>query len=226
MALRPVAFYAVADERHFLGLVALLNSLRLHGHEQPLVVADCGLAAWQRDLLSPHVELASVEAGPSPYLLKPVLPLERPAEIMVLADVDLLVLRSLDQLLRQPHPVVAFIDPVGHRFHCEWAELLDLPGIRRMPYLNSGFLVLKGAPGGSILRLVADRQKRVNVEQIRARGGRPEDPFYYADQDVWNAVISAILPPSELGRPPADLASHPPFRELRAGDGPLRYPDG
>jgi hypothetical protein len=39
MAVRPVAFYAVSDSAHFIGLVALVNSLRLAGHTEPLLVA-------------------------------------------------------------------------------------------------------------------------------------------------------------------------------------------
>ena len=30
------AFYCVADERYFLGLVGMLNSLRLLGHREPV----------------------------------------------------------------------------------------------------------------------------------------------------------------------------------------------
>jgi len=42
MAVGPVAFYAVSDAAHFLGLVGLLNSLRMAGHHEPLFVADSG----------------------------------------------------------------------------------------------------------------------------------------------------------------------------------------
>ena len=45
------AFYCVADERYFLGAVGLVNSLRLLGHGEPIVLLDCGLTGEQRDLL-------------------------------------------------------------------------------------------------------------------------------------------------------------------------------
>ena len=48
------AFYCVADERYFLGAVAVVNSLRLHGHTEPVFVGDCGLTSRQRELLDPH----------------------------------------------------------------------------------------------------------------------------------------------------------------------------
>ena len=48
-----VAFYAVTG-RDFFGAVALLNSLRLLGHDEPLLVVDCGMTARQRELLAEH----------------------------------------------------------------------------------------------------------------------------------------------------------------------------
>ena len=35
-------FYTVADARFWLGAVALVNSLRLVGHKEPVVVLDLG----------------------------------------------------------------------------------------------------------------------------------------------------------------------------------------
>jgi hypothetical protein len=214
MSLRPVAFYSIANEPHFIGLVALLNSLRLHGHADPFVVADCGLAPWQRDLLAPHAELLQV-AGASPLLMKPLAPLERPAETMTLVDADVIVLRSLTPLLEAARSgVVVFADPVAHRFDPRWESLLELPPLRQQPYVNSGLVVL-GAGGRGVLELVADKQAHIDLELTRARRGRPSDPFYYSDQDVWNAVLASAIPPERLEILPAELAPHPPFT---AGD--------
>jgi hypothetical protein len=211
MAVSPVAFYAVANEPHFLGLVALLNSLRLQGHLDPLLVADCGLAGWQRELLVPHAEVVEADRGIPPHLLKPVLPRARPAEKMVLLDVDLVAVRPLTPLLDETAAVVAFADPVAHRFHPEWAELLDLPPIRPHTYLNSGFFVLNGGVGRSVLDVVAVKQEKIDAAKSRYAGGRSSSPFYYLDQDVWNAVLASSVDPGELVVEPADLAPHPPF---------------
>ena len=43
-AMTEVAFYCVAGERYFLGAVALVNSLRLVGHREPVFLLDCGLS--------------------------------------------------------------------------------------------------------------------------------------------------------------------------------------
>jgi hypothetical protein len=229
MAVRPVALYTVANDRHFLGLVALLNSLRLQGHEEPLLVGDCGLTDWQRRLLEGHAEVEAVPRDRLPYLLKPVVPRSQPAETMALLDADLIVLRRLDDLLRGARPVVAFADPVAHRFHPELATLLGLPALRPGPYVNSGVFVLTGDRGRAVLDLVGEKQGLVDDDATRDRGGRPENPFYYADQDVWNAVLSSSVDPAEIEVLPGDLAPHPPFRGLHpVGAGSLRmaYADG
>ncbi len=44
-------FYTVTDAEFFPGTVALLNSLRLMGHREPLVVLDDGSATEQRERL-------------------------------------------------------------------------------------------------------------------------------------------------------------------------------
>ena len=51
-----VTFYTITDERFFIGTVAMVNSLRLMGHEQRVVALDCGLSKRQRDLLSSECE--------------------------------------------------------------------------------------------------------------------------------------------------------------------------
>src|SRR5215207_7961449 len=48
------AFYTVANARHFIGVVALLNSLRLAGHTEPIRLMDAGLTDEQRTLLANH----------------------------------------------------------------------------------------------------------------------------------------------------------------------------
>ena len=47
----PVGFFTIADATYFLGLVALVNSLRLQGHADPITVLDLGLRAEQREAL-------------------------------------------------------------------------------------------------------------------------------------------------------------------------------
>ena len=91
------AFYCVADERYFLGAVGLVNSLRLHGHREPIFLLDCGLTGDQRRLLGAEVELLDGAGIEAPWLAKTVAPLRRPAETVVLIDTDMIVTRPLHE---------------------------------------------------------------------------------------------------------------------------------
>ncbi len=82
-----------------------------------------------------------VQAPPEapPYLLEDVAPLAHPAEVMVLIDVDMIVSRSLGELIERAAEgrVVAF--GTGYdRFVAEWATLLGLGELRRHQYVSSG----------------------------------------------------------------------------------------
>ena len=228
MAVRPVAFYAVSDKDHFLGLLALLNSLRLAGHVEPLLVADCGLAPWQRNLLAGHAEVVAVEAPFAPHLLKPVLPLEHPAGVMALLDADLIVLRSLAPLLESAAAgrIVAFADPVSDRFDPTWEVLLNLPPLRRQPYVNSGLVVLPRDPGTRVLQAAATGRLQVDYARTRPAGGHPSDPFYYLDQDVLNAILASLLEPDDVEILETRLVPHPPFAGLRRMGDRYGYKDG
>ncbi len=99
MTVDPLAFYTVCDHRHFVGAVALVNSLRLVGHDEPIRLLDCGLTAGQRELLGREVTLVPAPDDRPPYLLKPAAPLAQPAEVMALLDADMLVTRRFDELV-------------------------------------------------------------------------------------------------------------------------------
>src|SRR5262245_53385185 len=97
------AFYCVCDEKHFFGLVALVNSLRLQGHDDTVYVLECGLGRWQRVVLAQDREVAVFEVGGAthPMLLKTVLPLARPAHTMILVDVDVIFTGRVDSLVEE-----------------------------------------------------------------------------------------------------------------------------
>src|SRR5947208_2110192 len=109
---RSLSIYAVVERRHFLGAVALINSLRLHGHGQPIVLLDCGLDDRQRELLSREATILTAPRSTAPHLLKAVAPLERPDELMLLIDTDIIVTQPLAPLFERAEEgkVVAFAD--------------------------------------------------------------------------------------------------------------------
>jgi hypothetical protein len=227
------AFYAVANARHFVGAVALLNSLRLLGHDEPFRLVDAGLTDAQRALLADHVELLPAPDGVPPVHLAPYGPRQRAAAVQVILDADIIAVRPLTDLITTGRKgiLVGFVnDPPNHdRFFPEWGPALGLGPLRRRPYLNAGQFVLPGAMNGLLLDRWIEGQHRIGVAGTRYGRASLSDPFYFADQDVVNAVLAASLDDAEMDVREHRLAPHPPFARLRLLDQAglvCGYPDG
>jgi hypothetical protein len=232
--IRGTAFYCVADAANFLGAVGLLNSLRLLGHGEPFFLLDCGLTDEQRALFEPHARLVPAPLDSHPAMLKSVLPLSRPADVMVLLDADVLVVCDLRRLVETAASgrVVAFENDVD-RYRHEWAERLDLEPMPRRPYVNSGHLLLPAQWGLPLLREFEHALSRLDLARTVVRGGPPrteslDDVFFYTDQDVFNALLAARVPGQDVHLLEARLAPFPPFTGLHADPRTLRceHPDG
>ena len=224
------AFYCASSELYFPGAVALINSLRLHGHDEPIFLLDCGLTPAHRRLLEQEATIVAGKPDTPPYLLKTIAPRLHPAETMMLIDVDMVVTKPLTPLfeLASPGRVVAFEND-AHRFVAEWGELLELGPTTRRPYVSSGLVVLGGELGSEVLRLWHDRQGRVDYERSYFGRDEPGYPFRFLDQDVLNAILCTSLGSDELAVIEQRLAAIPPFGDLRVLDEKrLRcaYPDG
>ena len=214
------AFYCVADARYFTGAVGLVNSLRLLGHRDPVLLLDCGLTGDQRELLAPEVELVAAPEDRPPWLLKTVAPLERPADVMVLLDTDMVATRPLGELFERAAAgrLVAFTDP-ANRFDPDWGELLRLSAPRRGgTYVSSAALAVDRDLGAEVLGLLADRQSVVDFEKTFWREDETGYPFRYADQDVLNAILATSVPAERLDALDARLAPTPPFDGLAVAD--------
>jgi hypothetical protein len=126
-----VTFYAVSDERFFVGMVGLINSLRLMGYEQRVVVLDCGLTEHQRNVLNPECELVVLPDSQAlnPQLLKPFANLMHPKGTVVILDSDLVITRPLDPMLQAARngKVCVCADPESERWFAEWEQLFGLP---------------------------------------------------------------------------------------------------
>jgi len=225
------AFYCVADARYFLGAVGTINSLRLHGHREDVVVCDCGLTPPQRELLAGEAEIVDAPAGSPPTLLKTIAPLARPAATMVLIDTDMIATRPLDELIgaARAGAVVAFRNDT-ERHVPAWGEVLDLGPVRRQPYVSFGFLAMPGELGARVLELVGERQAAIDFDRTYWREQRITDyPLLYADQDVLNAVLASRVDADALEAIDQRLAPLPPFTGLRVVDetrGRCAYTDG
>ena len=218
-AIPPIAFYCVADDRYFLGAVALLNSLRVLGHADPVLVLDCGLNPAQREMLAPQATLVDPSTDTPPWLQKTVAPLRYPADVMVLLDADMIVTRSLSPLIEEASRgrLVAFRNPID-RFVPEWGEMLQLGRIPRRPYVCSGAVCVDRSLGTQVLSLLEDRQEMIDFQQTYWRRNVASYPFLFGDQDVLNAVIAARVDGDHLIALPERLAATPPFDDLRLLD--------
>jgi hypothetical protein len=206
----------VADSRYWLGAVALVNSLRLAGHSEDVVVLDAGFTPKQRAILGQAVELVTPPSVRAPFLMRWFAPLER-GGAAVLLDADLVVLQPLAPVL-EPGRVVAFVDRLATRGFAEWEELVG-PLAHAHPYVNSGFLALPGDFAPVVLGRLRDAQQRVDLGSaaLLGRGSIPE-PFYFADQDVVNAVLRAVVPADRLRALEHRLAPTEPWDEVRVED--------
>lgn len=233
-SLAEVAFYSVSDASAFVGVAGLINSLRLLGHDEPLLLLDCGLTPEQRALLEPHVRLVHGPPATHPALLKSWCPLAHPTEVMVLLDADIIVTRSLADLIEEARAgrLVVFQDDLG-RFHPDWGELLGLGPLPRRPYVNSGHVVVPRALSHDVLGELQHALARLDLADALPRGGPPRtlsrsDPFFYTDQDALNAVLAARVATDRIVTLDSRLAPFPPFRGLTSDAMTLacRYEDG
>jgi len=210
-----IAIYSVCDSRFFLGLVALINSLRIHGHNERIFVTDCGLQESERRIISQEATLLSAPQD-APYLLKYVGPTTHPADVMVMLDADIIVTRPLTPLTVRARrgKFVAFVDRLHDRFFPEWQRLLDLPELRRQPYVNSGFFLAPRERGLALLASLQKGQPHIDMGRTFLGSDAPDYPFFFPDQDVLNAVLSAETERDELEFMNYELAPHPPFTGL------------
>jgi hypothetical protein len=215
----PTAFYCVTGRDFFPGAVALLNSLRLMGHSEPLLVLDCGMEPRQRELLEPHVTIVPAPRRAPPSLLKFVAPLSHPAPAMIVLDADIIVTRPLTELIEEASRgrLVAFEND-GQRFFPEWAKLLDLGAVRRGPYLSTSALFVSEALAERFMPLADDRQMEVDRSDTWLGEGPDSHPLYYLDQDVLNAVVASTLPADRIVSLDRRLSANPPFVGLRLVD--------
>jgi hypothetical protein len=232
-ALPSAAFYCVASGTYFLGAVGLVNSLRLLGHTEPIFVLDRGLSRAQRELLGREVTLVPTPDDTTPFLLKTVAPLGHPAEVMVLLDADIIVTRPLTDLIeRASRGQVLAVEHGQDRFFPEWGELLGLSKASHRPYVTSSVVLAGGDVGGRVLRLMHEAQPQIEIERTPYAVPNPDfaslgdafaetmagNPFFYADQDVLNAVLACEIPPSQVELLDRSAEAIVPFTGLRVAD--------
>ena len=200
--------FTMGSEHYFLGVVALLNSLRLTGHTMPLTVLDAGLAGWQRGLLEPHCDLRDARPELSVFLQKMDAPLASDADVVLMLDSDMIVCGSLAPVIGDARSgkVCAFRDSeqeARQRWFAEWEELFALRSpLRKEHYVNAGVVVVSTRRTPEFLPRWSEVCESVADQPMLWNSAGPSDPLWLADQDPLNALLQSELPPGSTVRYP------------------------
>lgn len=203
-ASNKLTFYTVSDARYFLGTVGLVNSLRLTGHDDVVVVLDCGLTPEQKDLLSSqcHIVEFPKDISANPQLLKPFPYLLNPTGTIAIIDSDIIVTRSLLPLanLANNGKICAYPDITPHRWCDRWQELFALKQeLRHQPYITTGLVIFSTVHWSWLLERWWQVCKQILPHRTNFSGGTThDDPLAWADQDALNALLMSEIPQTAL----------------------------
>jgi hypothetical protein len=209
------AFYTVCTSTFFPGVVALLNSLRLTGHHEDLVILDVDLRPEQRSRLEGHCRLVHLdtETGINPLLLKGFPEAIGAEDVVVMIDCDIIVTGSLIpavELAREGR-ICAYPDADHDRWFAEWEQVFSLAAPpRRETYVNSGFVVFSAKHWPGLLGRWRELSEAIPTNATRAGGARKDTPYWDGDQDALNALLMSEIPPGALHLLPRNEApTHP-----------------
>jgi len=221
-----VTYYTVANDKFFVGVVCLVNSLRLTGNEGEIVVLDQGLTSEQRSLLEGHATLVTEEAifGDTVsderrvFLAKPYPRVMRPTGIVVIIDSDVIVTSSLSPAMEAAREgrITAYPNPRSVRVFEEWRSIFDLGSpLRDQPYVGAGFLAFSMDHWPSLL----DRWWECCLAVADGRGNDVPQAVEQLDQDALNALLMSEFPAKALEiRPMEESASFSPLNEAKLID--------
>ncbi len=221
----PATFYTVTDAEFFPGTVALLNSLRLVGHREPLVVLDNGLTPEQRERLDRVATVVDVPEGSGsmpPPTLKPFPHLLDATGTVAIIDSDMIVCASLAPALSlaREGKICLYAAPDWPsdraRWFPEWHELFALRApLRRQPYLNNGFVVFSTEQWPHLLEDWWVACSRIPPGSVFTS---QEHALRLGDSDALNAILMSEVDPESVVLPADGLQAAPGDEVVVADD--------
>ena len=221
----PVRFFTIADARHFPGLVALVNSLRLQGHTDPITVLDLGLHDAQREALRAECDLVVPPAHSHrhPWLLEPQACMLRDAETVVYIDADIIVTDSLDRVIDAARNgrICVYADVPPTRWFADWEHIFGLGRPpRRQTYVNAGFLAFSSTAFPDLLPRWFDCCDRLVDQPTYLDTGSLDSPMALSSQDALNAILMSEVAPDLIAfqRPEAEAQGPDQLARTRVVD--------
>ncbi len=217
-AAAPVRFFTMADSENFIGLLALVGSLRLQGHDDPLTVLDLGFTADQRSVLEGLCDTVHVDgiAGRHPWFLAPY-PYRLHAEgVVVYIDSDVIVTSRLDHafVAARRGMLCAASDP-ARRWFADWGPIFGLQRpLRRQVYVSAAFVAFSTMQFPHLLR----RWWECCDHLAQRLGSPPSDrtnPIALPDQDALNALLMSEEPAGSIELLPQNAAAQGPSELAR-----------
>jgi len=201
--LERIHLFTIADQDYFLGLAALVNSLRFHGCEAPLTVLDLGLTPSQREIFGAHCEFLSRPdlAGLHPWLLHPYACTLRPADIVIYVDADVIVTQPLDEIVdcARRGQICVFRDTAATRWFMEWQSIFCLRvSPRHQTYANAGFLAFSTKHFPTLLSRWSECCRLLVGARTIYDARAMASPTALAGQDALNAVLMSEIAPGQV----------------------------
>lgn len=196
------SFFTVSNSGYFLGLVGLVNSLRLNGHREPIVVADTGLDPEQCALLADHVELEQLprDEVSNPTQYKAFARSRAPRGVVCIIDSDIIVTASLLSIMQcaEAGAICLYPDPHSDRWFAEWQQVFALSRPpRRQVYGCAGFVAFSTSHQPELLHQWWDACARISKLPTYQEGTHT-GPTAQADQDALNALLMSEYPADAL----------------------------
>lgn len=215
-------FVTVSDRRFFLGTVGLVNSLRLVGHDERILILDAGLTTQQRSLLESTCEVLPVPveltgAGRDSQfgraLYKPYVRAVDPAGVLVFVDSDMIVTATLIGLIEEAKRgrICAFpAESALTRRFAEWESIFALSAVpRHQVYVNAGLVVVSVSRWPNLVDRWWEACLRFPVEHAKlpADLSLAKHPLALYEQDALNAILMSEIPEGVLAVQDPDLAA-------------------
>ena len=201
--------FTMGDAGYFLGIVALINSLRITGNNDPVTVLDLGMTPEQRTVLAPHCEFIEIDMvdGMKPWVLAPFPQVVDPEGLIAIIDSDIIITASLDPFFEQAEraQVVVFPDPwYTDRQFDSWESDFGLGAPLRtgQAYANAGCIFFSTLAQPDFLRRWWECCVKVAGTKTMLDDGDEASPFAYGSQDALNALLMSEVSPTSIAYQP------------------------